>query len=76
MSKTINKIVWDIFIEESMGDHKANDYTDRIKDYSEDMCYLIYRNITYKIDRGENISDISFEDVLPRELIQVNKEGG
>jgi len=69
MSKTINKIVWDIFIEESMGDTKANEYSDRIKDYTEDMCYIIYRNMTYKIDRGENINDISFEDVLPKELL-------
>ena len=52
-----------------MGDNKANEYSDRIKDYTEDMCYIIYRNMTYKIDRGENITDISFEDVLPRELL-------
>ena len=76
MSKTINKIVWEVFIEQSMGDNKANDYTERIKEYSEDMCYIVYTNILYRIDRGENINDIAFEDILPRELMQTNKEGG
>ena len=52
MSKTINKIVWEVFIEQSMGDNKANDYTERIKEYSEDMCYIVYTNILYRIDRG------------------------
>ena len=66
MSKTINKIVWEVFIEQSMGDNKANDYTERIKEYSEDMCYIVYTNILYRIDRGENINDIVFEDILPR----------
>ena len=76
MSKIINKIVWEVFIEQSMGDNKANDYTERIKEYSEDMCYIVYTNILYRIDRGENINDIVFEDILPRELMQTNKEGG
>tara|TARA_R100001460_G_C3456746_1_gene165431 strand:+ start:357 stop:587 length:231 start_codon:yes stop_codon:yes gene_type:complete len=76
MSKTINKIVWEVFIEQSMGDNKANDYTQRIKEYSEDMCYIVYTNMLYRIDRGENINDIDFEDILPRELMQTNKEGG
>ena len=76
MSKIINKIVWEVFIEQSMGDNKANDYTERIKEYSEDMCYIVYTNILYRIDRGENINDIAFEDILPRELMQTNKEGG
>ena len=38
MSKTLNKIVWDIFIEESMGEVKSNDYSDMLKEYAEDMC--------------------------------------
>ena len=76
MSKTINKIVWEVFIEQTMGQSKSALYTDRIKDYTEDMCYIIYTNMLYRIDRGENINDIDFEDVLPRELMQTNKEGG
>ena len=76
MSKTINKIVWEVFIEETMGQDKSELYTDRIKDYTEDMCYIVYTNLLYRIDRGENINDIDFEDVLPRELMQTNKEGG
>ena len=76
MSKTINKIVWEVFIEQTMGQSKSELYTDRIKDYTEDMCYIIYTNMLYRIDRGENINDIDFEDVLPRELMQTNKEGG
>ena len=75
MSKTINRIVWEIFIEKTMGQDKSNVYTDRIKDYSEDMCYIVYTNLIYRIDRGENINDIAFEDILPRELMQTNKEG-
>jgi len=76
MSKTINKIVWEVFIEETMGQDKSELYTDRIKDYTEDMCYIVYTNLLYRIDRGENINDIAFEDILPRELMQINKEGG
>ena len=76
MSKTINKIVWEIFIEKTMGQDKSNVYTDRIKDYSEDMCYIVYTNILYRLDRGENINDINFEDVLPKEMTQTNKQGG
>jgi hypothetical protein len=76
MSKTINKIVWEVFIEETMGQDKSELYTDRLKDYTEDMCYIVYTNLLYRIDRGENINDIAFEDILPRELMQINKEGG
>ena len=52
MSKTINKIVWEVFIEQTMGQAKSELYTDRIKDYTEDMCYIIYTNMLYRIDRG------------------------
>jgi len=76
MNKTINKIVWEIFIEQTMGQAKSELYTDRITDYTEDMCYIVYTNLIYRIDRGENINDIAFEDILPRELMQTNKEGG
>ena len=76
MSKTINKIVWEVFIEETMGQDKSELYTDRIKDYTEDMCYIIYTNMLYKVDRGENINDIDFEDILPRELMQTKNQGG
>ena len=75
MSKTINKIVWEIFIEETMGQEKSELYTDRITDYTEDMCYIIYTNMLYRIDRGENINDIDFEDILPRELMKKYKKG-
>ena len=76
MNKTINRIVWEIFIEQTMGQAKSELYTDRITDYTEDMCYIVYTNLIYRIDRGENINDIAFEDILPRELMQTNKEGG
>ena len=76
MSKTINKIVWEVFIEKTMGQAKSELYTDRIKDYTEDMCYIIYTNMLYKVDRGENINDIHFEDILPRELMQTKNQGG
>ena len=76
MSKIINKIVWEVFIEQTMGQTKSELYTDRITDYAEDMCYIVYTNLIYRIDRGENINDIAFEDILPRELMQTNKEGG
>jgi len=76
MSKTINKIVWEVFIEQTMGQAKSEIYTDRITEYAEDMCYIVYTNMLYRIDRGENINDIKFEDILPRELMQTNKEGG
>ena len=76
MSKTINNIVWEIFIEETMGQEKSELYTERITEYAEDMCYIVYTNLLYRIDRGENINDIEFEDILPRELMQTNKEGG
>ena len=76
MSKTINKIVWEIFIEKTMGQEKSNVYTERLKEYSEDMCYIVYTNILYRLDRGENINDINFEDVLPKEMTQTNKQGG
>lgn len=76
MSKRINKIVWEVFIEETMGQDKSELYTERIKEYTEDMCYIVYTNLLYRIDRGENINDIAFEDILPRELMQTNKEGG
>ena len=76
MSKTINKIVWEIFIEETMGQEKSELYTDRITDFTEDMCYIIYTNMLYRVDRGENINDIHFDDILPRELMKKYKEGG
>tara|TARA_Y100001937_G_scaffold15835_2_gene21717 strand:+ start:11857 stop:12087 length:231 start_codon:yes stop_codon:yes gene_type:complete len=76
MSKTINRIVWEIFIEETMGQEKSELFTDRITEYAEDMCYIVYTNLLYRIDRGENINDIEFEDILPRELMQTKKEGG
>lgn len=76
MNKTINRIVWEIFIEKTMGQTKSELYTDRITDFTEDMCYIVYTNMIYRMDRGENINDIAFEDILPRELMQTNKEGG
>lgn len=76
MSKIINKIVWEVFIEQTMGQEKSELYTDRIKDYTEDMCYIIYTNMLYRVDRGENINDIDFEDILPRELMQTKNQGG
>ena len=76
MSRTINKIVWEIFIEKTMGQDKSDVYTDRIKDFSEDMCYIVYTNILYRLDRGENINDINFVDVLPKEILQTNNQGG
>ena len=74
MNKTINKIVWEVFIEQTMGQAKSEIYTDRITEYAEDMCYIVYTNMLYRIDRGENINDIKFEDILPRELMQTNAD--
>jgi hypothetical protein len=68
MSKTINKLVWDVFIEESMGDAKAQDYTDRIKDYAEDMSYITYKNVIQQIHDGVHYTDIKFDDVIPNNL--------
>ena len=77
MSKTMNKLVWDVFIEESMGDSKAQDYTDRIKEYSEDMCYIAFKNIIQQIHDGTHYNDIKFDDVIPNDLKMKNKwEGG
>ena len=61
MSKTINNIVWEIFIEETMGQEKSELYTDRITDYTEDMCYIIYtKGDRYELDYGkyETVSQI------------------
>ena len=76
MSKTINKLVWDVFIEESMGDAKAQDYTDRIKEYSEDMCYITFNNIIQKIHDGTHYIDIKFDDITPSDLKIKNEEKG
>ena len=77
MSKTMNKLVWDVFIEESMGDEKANEYTDRIKDFSEDMCYITFKNVIQLIHDGVHYTDIKFDDVIPNMLKIQNKwEGG
>ena len=77
MSKTINKLVWDVFIEESMGDAKAQDYTDRIKEYSEDMCYITFKSVIQQIHDGTHYNDIKFDDVIPNDLKMENKcQGG
>ena len=76
MSKTINRIVWDVFIEETMGQDKAELYCDRLKDYAEDMCYITYANIIRETNKGTPIELIKFDDVLPKDLIQSNGEGG
>jgi hypothetical protein len=73
----MNKLVWDVFIEESMGDSKAQDYTDRIKEYSEDMSYITYKNVIQQIHDGVHYTDIKFDDVIPNMLKIENKwEGG
>lgn len=68
MSKTINKIVWDVFIEKTMGQEKSELYVDRLKDYSEDMCYITYVNIMKEVSNGTPIELLKFEDILPDEL--------
>ncbi len=76
MSKTINKIVWEVFIEKTMGQDKSDLYTDRIKDFSEDMCYITYRNIMERLNSGETYDDIRFEEVIPKEIRFDYREGG
>jgi len=77
MSKTINKLVWDVFIEESMGDEKANDYTDIINEYAEDMSYIAFKNVIQQIHDGVHYTDIKFDDVIPNMLkIENKREGG
>ena len=66
--KTIRSSVWDIFIEESMGEEKAQEYVNRILDYSEDMSYITYRNILEEMNEQDIGLDVSFEDVMPEEL--------
>tara|TARA_R110002167_G_scaffold366154_1_gene593263 strand:- start:46 stop:258 length:213 start_codon:yes stop_codon:yes gene_type:complete len=68
--KTIRSLVWDIFIEESMGEEKAQEYVNRILDYSEDMSYITYRNILEEMNEQDIGLDVSFEDVMPEELKQ------
>lgn len=64
----LKTLVWDIFIEESMGEEKAQEYIDRMLDHSEDMSYITYRNVLEEINKGKHHVDISFDDVLPDEL--------
>ena len=68
MGKQVEKIVWDIFIEESMGCEKVETYKDRILDYSEDMCYMTYHNLIKEIQNGNTLDNIKFEDILPDDL--------
>jgi len=68
MSNTVSKIVWDVFIEESMGEEKAEVYVDRLKDYSEDMCYITYANIIQEVYKGTPLELLRFEDIMPDEL--------
>jgi len=68
--KTIRSLVWDIFIEESMGEEKAQEYVNKILDYSEDMSYITYRNILEEMNEQDIGLDVSFEDVMPEELKQ------
>lgn len=68
--KTIRALVWDIFMEESMGEEKAQEYVNRILDHSEDMCYITYRNMMEEMNEQDIGLDVSFEDVIPEELKQ------
>ena len=77
MSKTMNKLVWDVFIEVSMGDEKAQDYTDRINEYAEDMSYIAFKNVIQQIHDGVHYTDIKFDDIIPNILkIENKREGG
>jgi uncharacterized protein (UPF0332 family) len=67
---TLNKLVWEIFIEESMGEEKAQEYVERILEFSEDMSYITYRNVLEEIHNGRHPLDTDFEDVIPKELKQ------
>ena len=53
-----------------MGEEKAQEYVNRILDYSEDMSYITYRNILEEMNEQDIGLDVSFEDVMPEELKQ------
>ena len=68
MGKQIDRIIWDVFIEESMGCEKVETYKNRILDYTEDMCYITFHNLITELSKGQTPEAIRFEDVLPQDL--------
>ena len=68
--RAIRSLVWDIFIEESMSEEKAQEYVNRILDHSEDMSYITFRNLMEEVNELDIELDVSFDDVMPEELKQ------
>ena len=63
MKRILNDIVWDIFIEKTMSEQKANEYVERLSELTEDYCYITYATMLEELNR-ENIGvDIPFEGV-------------
>ena len=59
MSKTINKIVWEVFIEQTMGQAKSELYTDRIKDYLQNFQDLPdIRAAAEKVDDEDKLASV------------------
>ena len=42
MKRVLNDIVWDIFIEDTMSEEKANQFVERLEELTEDYCYITY----------------------------------
>jgi hypothetical protein len=67
MKRVLNDIVWDIFIEETMSEEKANQFAERLEELTEDYCYITYVSMLLEIDKGNTGQDIAFEGVNPLE---------
>ena len=65
MKRVLNDIVWDIFIEETMSEEKANQFVERLEELTEDYCYITYVSMLLEIDKGNTGQDIAFEWVNP-----------
>ena len=65
MKRVLNDIVWDIFIEETMSEEKANQFVERLEELTEDYCYITYVSMLLEIDKGNTGQDIAFEGVKP-----------
>ena len=65
MKRVLNDIVWDIFIEETMSEEKANQFVERLEELTEDYCYITYVSMLLEIDKGNTGQDIAFEGVNP-----------
>ena len=65
MKRVLNDIVWDIFIEETMSEEKANQFVERLEELTEDYCYITYVSMLLEIYKGNTGQYIAFEGVNP-----------